>query len=413
MKLLKNKEIQLTIGIIIVLLVAFGAVSMYTLKSFAVSVNKIQIQQNTAVIGTIAKKYPKLESDIVKDYTKGFKQDYEYGKSVLKKYSYDENLTLDKNDLLDKSLWKAYTKIEMTIVLFAVVLILFCIMSFNRVYAQIRGISVSAEAIVEGKYDSIEGDTEEGDIGYLIYQVNCMSERLSENVHALENEKIFLKRIMTDISHQLKTPLASLVMFNDILKNDSTLSDEERANFVTESKNQLDRMEWLIKNILKMAKLEAGVIDFAMEESNITETIHRSLTPLNTMAADKNVHIKLDGNPEIKVNHDINWTTEALSNIIKNCIEHSRPDGDICVSWDENNVFVQIIVEDNGPGISKEELPRIFDRFYKGPYSCNPTNIGIGLYITKSIIEGQNGSIYVSSTPGTGTRFTVRLMKTT
>jgi signal transduction histidine kinase len=412
LKLLKNREIQLAMVIIIVLLLAFGAVFIYTLRGFAGSVNKLQIQQNTAVVGAVARKYPQLESDIVKEYTKGFQKDYEYGKSILKKYSYDENLRLDNNSLLHKSLRQTYTKVGITIMLFTVTLALFCFLSFNRVFAKIRNISVSAEAIVEGKFDYIQGDTDEGDIGYLVHQVNCMSERLSENVQALENEKIFLKRIMTDISHQLKTPLASLVMFNDILKNDSTLSDAERVNFITESKNQLDRMEWLIKNILKMAKLEAGVVEFTIEESVVSETVQRSITPLKTIASEKDVDIKIDGNAGIKVKHDINWTTEALSNIIKNCIEHSHPGGDIHVSWDENSVFVQIIIEDNGKGIPKEELPRIFDRFYKGSYSCNPTNIGIGLYITKSIIEGQNGSIYVSSVSGKGTRFVVRLMKT-
>ncbi|HEX2927128.1 MAG TPA: HAMP domain-containing sensor histidine kinase [Ruminiclostridium sp.] len=413
MKLLKNKEIQLAIGIILVLLIVFAAVSLYILQSFAVSANKIQIQRNTAVVGAVVKKYPQLESEIVKDFTGGFQKDYENGKAILKKYSYDENLNINENDLLSKSLWRAKTGIETMLVLFGAVLILFCLITFNRVFGRIRRISVSAEAIVEGKYDSIEGDTEDGDIGYLIYQINCMSERLSENVHALENEKIFLKRIMTDISHQLKTPLASLIMFNDILANDGTLTEEERVHFVMESKNQLDRMEWLIKNILKMAKLEAGVVEFTKEEAFISETVQRSLMPLNAIAAEKNIQIKLDGMPEIKVKHDINWTTEALSNIIKNCIEHSQPSGDIQVTWDENNVFVQITIQDNGKGIPKDELPRIFDRFYKGPYSSNPTNIGIGLYITKNIIEGQNGSIYVSSTPGKGTRFTVRFIKNT
>ncbi len=411
MKLLKNKEIQLIIGIITVLGIAFSAISFFTLKNFTSTVNKIQIQQNTAVIGAIVKEYPQLESDIVKNYTKGFEEDYEYGKSILKKYSYDESLGVEKNYILENSFRKANTKIGITLVLFWAVLILVCIFCFSRVFSKIRKISVSAEAIVEGNYNIINGDTQEGDIGYLIYQINCMSERLSENVHALENEKIFLKRIMTDMSHQLKTPLASLIMFNDIMKNDSTLSEEERDGFVLESKNQLDRMEWLIKNILKMAKLEAGVVEFTMEEADISETIQRSLSPLKAIASEKNVDIGLHGSSNIIVKHDINWTTEAFSNIIKNCIEHSKTGGDINISWDQNNVFVQIIIEDEGQGIPKDELPRIFDRFYKGSYSCNPTNIGIGLYITKTIVEGQSGSIYVSSTPGKGTRFTVRLMK--
>lgn len=147
LKLLKNKEIQLVIVIITALLLAFGAVTYYTVKNFADSVNKVQIQQNTATIGAIVKQYPKLESDIVKNYTKGFKKDYEYGKSILNKYSYDENLKVENNYMLADTLRKANARIGVTFVLFGAALLLLCVFCFNRIFSKIRKISVSAEAL--------------------------------------------------------------------------------------------------------------------------------------------------------------------------------------------------------------------------------------------------------------------------
>ncbi len=411
MSILKNKEVKMALGILAVLLIVFGAVVMYTFQSYTRTLNKAQIKQNIAVIGAVAKQYPGAEIEMVKNFTGDFQGDYQFGKSILSKYNYDENLSLEKNSYAEKELWLTNIRFQLLILIFAVVLVAFFILSLNRIYSRIRRVSQGAEAVVEGNYHSIEGDREEGDLGFLIYQFNLMTERLSENVQALKNEKLFLKRIITDISHQLKTPLASLILFNDILKNESTISEEERVTFVNESKNQLDRMEWLIKNMLKMAKLEAGVVEFKKERAPIDQTVNKSIAGLKYIAEERNIDLKLSGNENIFIKHDISWTTEALSNIIKNCIEHSSTGDEINISWEENSIFVQVEIQDNGLGISKQELPRIFDRFYKGPNSSNPTNIGIGLYITKTIIEGQGGSVYANSQPGKGTKFVVRLMK--
>ncbi len=411
LKLFKNKEVQLSIALTAVLLIIFGAILMYIFGGFAKTLNTLQIKQNIAVIGAIAKQYPQLEPDIVKNYTSGFQENYEYGKRILEKYSYDKNQGVNKNSFIQKDVRQAYVNILILTVFFALILITFIIFNFYRVFNKIRKLSVNAEAVIEGQYRPIDGDNEEGDIGSLTYQFNTMTQRLSENVQVLNNEKLFLKKLITDISHQLKTPLASLIMFNEIMENDSNMSEQERKTFLMESKNQLDRIEWLIKNMMKMAKLEAGVVEFTKEEANIADTVHRSLVALKLIASEKNININISGDNSVKVKHDISWTTEAFSNIIKNCIEHSEKGSEIDITWEENSVFVQVVIKDIGTGIAKEELPKIFDRFYKGPNSCSPTNIGIGLYITKTIIEGQGGSIYVFSQEGQGTKFIVRLMR--
>lgn len=384
---------------------------VYVFSDFANTLNTIQLKQNIAVMGAVVKQYPQIEEEIVSNYTRGFQDNYHYGKKILEKYSYNENLSIDKNNFLQKDFKNAYTKIYLILAFFVLVCLAFLILTYSKIFNKIRKLSVNAEAVIEGNYSLVDGDMKEGDIGHLTYQLNTMSERLSDTVQALRHEKLFLKKLITDISHQLKTPLASLIMFNDILDNDKTLTEYEQSRFLAESKNQLDRMEWLIKNMMKMAKLEAGVVDFDKKEALISETIQRSIAGLKLIASDKNICINTSGSNKVTVMHDINWTTEAFSNIIKNSIEHCAKGCEINICWEENNVFVQIVISDNGTGISKDELPKIFDRFYKGSNSSSPTNIGIGLFITKTIIEGQGGSIYAYSQNGQGAKFIVRLMK--
>ncbi len=411
MKILRNTEVKMSLGILAVLLLVFGAVCMYMVHSYTSTLNKIHIQQNIAVIGAVVREYPEAETEIVRKFTGDFQKDYEFGKSITSKYNYDENLSIYKNNSVTRDLWLTNIRFQLLIGSFALVLIVFFILSLNRIYSRIRKISEGAEAAVEGDFQPLEGGREEGDMGFLISQFNLMTQRLSENVQTSKAEKLFLKRLITDISHQLKTPLASLIMFNDILKNDLTISEKERSTFITESKNQLDRIDWLIKNLLKMAKLEAGVVEFKKEIAPIDKSLQKSLTGLKYFADEKNINISVTGDRNIYVNHDVSWTVEAFSNIIKNCIEHSTIGGIVEINWEENSVFLEVVISDRGMGIPSEELPRIFDRFYKGPNSCNPTNIGIGLYITKNIIEGQGGAIYVSSEPGKGTKFSIRFMK--
>ncbi len=411
MKILKNTEVKLSLGILAVLLLVFGAVCMYMVHSYTRTLNKIHIQQNIAVIGAVVREYPEAEIEIVRNFTGDFQKDYELGQSVTSKYNYDENLSIYKNNSITRGLWLTNIRFLLLIGAFALVLIIFFFLSLNRLYSRIRKISEGAEAVVEGNFQPLEGGREEGDMGFLISQFNLMTQRLSENVQALKDEKLSLKRLITDISHQLKTPLASLIMFNDILKNDLTITEQERTTFIAESKNQLDRIDWLIKNLLKMAKLEAGVVEFKKETAPIHMSLEKSIAGLKYLADEKNIIISVAGDRSICANHDVSWTVEAFSNIIKNCIEHSFNGGNIEINWEENSVFLEVVIGDRGMGIPREELPRIFNRFYKGPNSCNPTNIGIGLYITKNIIEGQGGAVYVSSEHGKGSKFIIRFMK--
>jgi signal transduction histidine kinase len=410
MKLWKNRDVQMFFAAIVIACLVLGCSLFFIVNKFVSEVNTIQIKQNVSTIGLLAKQYPERETEIAGIYTSDKSGDYDYGSKILEKYSYYPSLSPDKSIKLIGEYNKFYILILILIILFTLSLAVIFIKFGSNIYKKVRLLSTGAESVIEGTYQPLQGDKNDGDLGLLIHQFNIMTERLNETVESLKEEKFFLKRLTTDISHQLKTPLASLIMFNDIMTADMDMPVDQRIKFLNESKNQLERIEWLIKNLLKMAKLEARVVEFVKEEAPLGETIYRSISALTFIAEEKNIKIEVTGDREIKVRHDINWTTEAISNILKNCIEHSNKDGKIQIAFENNNVFAQIVIRDNGCGIEKAELPKIFDRFYKGINSCNPTNIGVGLYIAKTVIEDQGGTIYVSSEVNKGTQFTIRLM---
>ncbi len=411
MKMWRNREFRMFSFVLLALVVVAIGAFVVLFQNYTSKLNALHIRQNIATVGSLAKQYPEKETEIIKNFIKMDSADYQYGKELAEKYAYTEVLTAEAEPGL------AVVKKEYQ-VYFIMLIIIVCVIHFilyfafsKGIYKKVNSISNSSERILEGNFMPLEGDKNEGDMGILIHQINVLAERMNENVMTLKEEKGLLKKLTTDISHQLKTPLASLIMFNDIMLSDKSMSEQQREQFLTESKNQLNRIEWLIINLLKMSKLDAKVVEFEKVNSDICTTINRSISGLALYEKEKNVQIISEGLLHLNINHDINWTCEAISNIIKNCIEHSYNGGKIVINTEENSVFAQVSIKDFGIGITKQELPRIFDRFYKGSHSNNPLNIGVGLYIAKAIIEGQGGTIYVNSTVGQGTEFIIRFMK--
>jgi len=237
-----------------------------------------------------------------------------------------------------------------------------------------------------------------------------MTNRLKLTIEALDKEKLFLKDILSDISHQLKTPLTSLMILNDImLKRKNT--PEKLGEFLEKSSEQLERMEWLIINLLKMAKMEFGAIELNIHKGYIDETIRKSLSILKTFFKEGNKKIIiLEPEKRITLPHDEEWLCEAFTNIIKNCIEHTKEGGKIEIQITETPLMISISIKDNGEGISPKDLPYIFERFYKAKSSKN-SSVGIGLSLAKSIIERHRGEIATKSKVDEGTEFTITFLK--
>ena len=223
----------------------------------------------------------------------------------------------------------------------------------------------------------------------------------------LKKEKLFLANSISDISHQLKTPLTSMFVMTDLLSEDS-LPIEKRIQFTTNIRNQLERIEWLVVSLLKLAKLDAGTIVMKKDVVSVKKVLDRALEHLMIPMELKEQKLTVEGTHDITFIGDLNWSAEALTNIIKNCIEHTPNQGEIRITFEDKHLYTRIEISDNGVGIHKEDLPFLFDRFYKGK-NATSDSIGIGLAMAKSLIQKQGGDIFIESKLEVGTRFIIKM----
>lgn len=274
-------------------------------------------------------------------------------------------------------------------------------------YAQIQKLNDYLSHVCSGDYSLDITDNEEGEYSLLknnIYKVVVMLQASNE---ALKNDKTALADFLADISHQLKTPLTSIMVMTDIIKNEQ--NGEKRAEFLEVVQNQLERIKWLIATILKISRLDAGTVEFSNTSFALCDMLEECLKPFLITADIKNIKIVTDIQ-NFDLCADKNWTAEAVQNIIKNCIEHTQSGGEIKIESVASSVYNKLIISDNGAGISKNDLPHIFERFYHGENSSDDS-VGIGLALSKDILSKQNAVIDVQSEEGRGTSFTVKFYK--
>ncbi|NFN59082.1 HAMP domain-containing histidine kinase [Clostridium botulinum] len=417
LKYFRNPEIKELTFKFSIIFILFAILTTIFIKAELNKLNKDYINQNTLIVGNILSKHPELEDEVIlslnsnKDARYNEEKNYKIGKKVLEKYSYDENLDIYKNPILNNFSMNFIYRIIIYFALSIFIIYIIIYDKFKYFYKKAEIFTEASEDIMEGHFSKFIDENKEGDFYILSSKFNLMSNRLEESLLNLKKEKIFLKNIISDISHQLKTPLSSLIMFNELMK-DENMPIEDRKNFLKLSDEQLRRMEWLIINLLKIGRLEAGVVEFRRENNPLYVTVNKALAGLSEKAKEKSQHVIVDIDEDVYFKHDMDWTAEAISNIIKNSIEHTNNYGQIKISCEETPISLTISIKDNGEGIPEKLQNKIFERFYKGENSVNPSSIGIGLSLTKSIIESQNGSIIVESEMGEGTEFIITFLKT-
>ncbi|WP_171011297.1 sensor histidine kinase [Haloimpatiens lingqiaonensis] len=403
---------------ITVMLIALNII--FLIGTYFYTENKVKIlsreivNQNAAVVGVALQKHPDLEEDLIRCYTNGAtKEILAKGEKMLESYGYSIRTPLEKMPIINH-MYSTFSKINLfSIVLIFVFTIIIIMREYKYIFKKIKVISKAAEKVVEGDFTVKILEGKEGEFNILAHQFNQMSVRLENSIENLKKDKNFLKEIISDISHQLKTPLSSLMLFNELFLEGSIKSEEEKNKFYIKSKIQLERMEWLIKNLLKIAKIEANAVEFEKTYNPILLTVNKALEPLKVKWESKNQRVNVDINRYVKLKHDVNWTAESITNIVKNCIEHTEEGGEINIIASETPIYTSLVISDNGSGIAKEDLPHIFERFYKGRRNKNSDSVGIGLALSKSIIEGQDGSIQVRSQEGEGSEFTIMFLKGT
>lgn len=273
-------------------------------------------------------------------------------------------------------------------------------------YRAIEQLSDYLRQISSGNYSLDVRDNEEGELSILKSEIYKVTSMLSEQHTFLEKDKTHLTTAISDISHQLKTPLTSMMVMADILE-DPSLPIDKRKEFTNHIHVQLDRLDWLVSSLLKLSKIDAGTVHFKMDHLLVKDIIQQAVDAVLIPIDIREQHITIQGDGSTELIGDFHWTVEALINILKNCVEHTPTKGTISITFTENVLFTEITIKDSGNGIPKKDLPYIFKRFYKGS-GTNEESVGIGLAMAYSIVTNQNGDIEVSSEHGKGTEFRIK-----
>lgn len=277
----------------------------------------------------------------------------------------------------------------------------------KRRYKNLNDLNDYLSLVCKGIYDMNIDDNTEGELSILKNNLYKVITLLQSQNEYLKNDKLYLADSIADISHQLKTPLTSMMVMCELLENEE--NPDKRQEFVAVINNQLSKMKWLITNILKISKLDADATEFKREEVSISKVLDDSLKPFVLTAELKNIAIQ-NGANDFVFNGDESWTVEAVSNIVKNCLEHTNDGGKIIIASDSTNLYNKLTISDNGCGIAEEDLPHIFERFYHGKNSSKES-VGIGLALAKTVFEKENASVSVESEQGIGSVFEIRFYK--
>lgn len=275
-------------------------------------------------------------------------------------------------------------------------------------YAQITELSQSIDRILHGQETLLITDSDEGELSILNSEIRKMTVRLKEQSDRLKADKLWLTDAIADIFHQLRTPLTSMNLTVSLLAEED-LSFDRRIRLTRELKQQLDRMQWLAEALLKMSKIDAGTALFHSEPVSVAELVRHAAQPLLIPMELRGISFSSSVSDEAFTG-DFSWTAEALGNLLKNCTEHTPEGGRISVAAAETALYTKIVVQDSGDGFDKDDLPHLFQRFYKGK-NASAESIGIGLALVRMIVSAQNGTVKAENAPDGGARFVVRFYK--
>lgn len=382
-------------------LITFGIIILLNVMLYY-HVNKNYNNKIVNIISTIKEKYPEIKDDeifgIIKNKVKT---------NTFNRYSFDlDGIVLIKEN---KTIFVSYFIILLFIYLIICLVYLTIIINNDKMKEkEINEVIKIIEEINNKNYSFKMKDINEEDLSLLkneIYKTTIMLNEISE---ISKKDKKELEESLEDISHQLKTPLTSILIMVDTLLDDEDMDQNTREDFLRNMKREVMNINFLVKSILKLSRLDTNTVKFISKKESVKEIINEAILNVSLLSDLKNVKIETNLSDSFII-CDYKWQIEALTNILKNSIEHSYENNKVLIESSENNAYVKIIIKDFGTGIAKEDINHIFERFYKGKDS-DYDSIGIGLALSKSIIEKQNGKISVESSDD-GTTFTIKYFK--
>lgn len=407
MKQLFNLEDRkLFISMIALSLIALLATVLLNLAMMMYA-NQVLKDTYAGIVGTVTQKYPQAEAQVVRDLSTTDALSVNLGTQVLEKYGLGDRSATDTGvatGLLLRLLPAGLALVGLVCAGFVLLLARYQ----RAVSAQVAGLSAYLHQIGAGDYALDVRDNGEGSFSLLKNDVYKVTVRLREQAELLQKDKTALSNLIADISHQIKTPLTSMGVLADLLAEDPP--EEDRRAFVERLRSQLGRIQWLVAALLKLIRLDAGTAAFKSEPVDMHRLIERALEPLQIPLEIKKQSLEVHGDDGASFTGDLNWSAEALTNVVKNCVEHTPDGGKIQISYGANALYAEITVSDNGEGIASRDLPNIFNRFYRG-VNAGESSVGIGLALAKAIFNAQGGDISVRSQPGVGTSFEIRVFR--
>lgn len=354
------------------------------------------------IVSKIAEKYPEVtRNDIIK-----ILDGEGEGTNALREYGVDlskESLVLE-NDRV----FRNFTVVTLIFTAAFSLLLVFVFMRYNgKKDKALQEITRYIEELNSRNYTLKIDDNSEDELSILKNEVCKTTVMLREAADNSLKDKAMLKESISDISHQLRTPLTSILIMLDNILDNPEMDEETRTGFIRKTRGEIINISFLTESLLKLSKFDANTVKYTNRTENVHGLLSDAAERVSLIADLKNVAVNIKGDGEETIVCDKRWQTEAFSNIIKNCIEHSPENSEINISFDRNKLYEKIEIRDSGCGISKEDLPHIFERFYKGKNSSK-SSIGIGLALAKSIVEAGGGYITADSEENKGTTFTIK-----
>lgn len=397
---MKNKTIKKYILSLIILLIfnvsLIFILNRYEYKMYAKNYN----DKINSIISNIKNKYPNIEeSDIIEIIN-----NEEDSEDILSKYGID---SITKNDKVNNKV--RIISLIIIITFDSLIILIFYLYDKNK-SKKIKEITKMISKINNRQFDIDINDFNEGELSILKNEISKTTTMLRQVADNSVKDKLNLKDSLGDISHQLKTPLTSITIMIDNILDSPDMNEKTRKSFLINIKREILNINFLVMSLLKLSKFDANVVKFNKENVYLKDIIIESIKNVSMIKELKNITIKVSGDDNIKLLCDFKWQVESITNILKNSIEHTSEYGTVEVNYSENKLYTRILIKDNGKGINSDDLPHIFDRFYKGKNGSDDS-FGIGLSLSKTIIEKEGGSITVKSTPNIGTIFTIKYLK--
>ena len=404
--MLKSKKVTIPI---IVLSIIMIVISSMILKNKEQQYQKIVNESIAEIVGKIKEEYPNVkEEEIIKILNKSNEGKSE-GQKVLQKYGINikENPAIEAMENQEQEIMIInVVSIGLSVILLLIIVNIY----YHSRNKKIQEIIKYIEAINNKNYDLKIAENTEDDLSNFRNELYKIAIMLKEQASQSINDKKALQTSLEDISHQLKTPLTSISIMLDNIRENPNMDEHTRQEFIYEISRQINWINWLVISLLKLSKLDSNTAVFVQKEIKVEDLINNVVKNLAIPIDIKQQNVIVNGSSDVMFVGDYNWQLEALTNIVKNCIEHTVENKNIYINWEENNFYTKIVIKDEGVGIDKKDVKHIFERFYKGKNSSE-NSVGIGLALAKSIIGKDNGYIICASELGRGTTFEIKYMK--